>query len=68
MHKIGNKLEIATTKAMIWFLQRGYGPKCETLDLADIPELIDHTSKRCPSCHANEIIDWLKEHINLIDE
>lgn len=63
-----NTIEIWCCKAVIYFLQKGYGPKCQTQDLDDHPHLKYNTPGRCPTCHANEIIDWLKSHINLIDE
>ena len=73
MTKISNYLEILVTRLMIWVIRRGYGADCEGSDLDDFPEM--HTTAksvfdpgRCASCRAKEVIDWLEEHIKLIED
>ena len=63
-----NKIEIWSCKLVIYFLKKGYGPKCRTLDLEDIQEIEYDTQGRCPTCKAHEIINWLESHIDLINE
>lgn len=67
LNRIELEIEIIITKLMIWFLKRGYGPKCETTDLQNWPELKHDTPGRCPTCRANEVIDWLEEHLTIFD-
>mgnify|MGYP001578012798 FL=1 len=64
-------LEIQVIRLAIWFLRKGYGPKCKTLDYEDFPENYKRPqdmlkTSRCPDCRAHEVIDWLERHIKLI--
>ena len=68
-----NYIEKLVTKAMIWFIVRGYGCNCETCDLDDFPDMykkpIDvFVSFRCPSCRAREVKLWLEEHLDLLND
>jgi len=71
MQKLSNLFEIFLCKVVIWFLQRGYGPKCDTSDIDDFPDMYKTPKDvfnpgRCAACRANEVVDWLKSHIDLI--
>lgn len=55
-----------------WIIKRGYGANCEGSDLDDFPELHKDPksvfdSGRCASCRAKEIINWIDDHIELIN-
>ena len=54
-------LEKLACKFLIWRFKLGYG--------ADCPEMSDHVLEEggCGSCKAKLTIDFLKDHIELID-
>jgi len=65
-------LEIQFWRVAIWILKKGYGANCRTSDLDDFPEEYkspkDVFSKnRCGSCRAKETINWIEDHIKLIE-
>jgi hypothetical protein len=69
------KKEIALCRWLIKRLKAGYGADCITSDLDDFREMYVHPSTklskairgaRCGSCQAKEMIDFLKEHIDLL--
>ena len=59
------KVDILIAHAMIWSLRRLYGADCDMSDLIEFPGTPD--AARCPSCRAGDIIEYLEEHINLIE-
>ena len=63
---IRDYIDIIITRLTIWSIRRGYGADCETKDYEDFPELKGQTKSRCPSCVAEEIVDWLEDRIKLI--
>ena len=66
---IRNKIDILIAKLSIWSIRKGYGTEpCETWDFEDFPELKTRPLPRhgCGNCRAQEIINWLEEHIKLI--
>jgi len=64
-------LETLACRFLIWRFKRGYGAECETYDLDDFdtiePPYKEWVMKgaRCPSCRAEETIQFLENHINL---
>ena len=72
MDLIQRKLETIFWKFSIWLIHKGYGPKCKTSDLDDFPDTWKHPkdvfhSGRCACCRANEVVDWIEDHIRLIN-
>jgi hypothetical protein len=63
---ITDKIDVLIARAMIWSLRRAYGADCEVSDLIEFADTPDVA--RCPSCRAGEIIEFLEEHIKLIEE
>lgn len=66
-----NHLEILFWRFAKFLIRRGYGADCVTSDLEDFPEEYkDHkdmiSGKRCESCRAKEIIEWIDGHIELL--
>ena len=61
-----NWIEIQVTRLMIWFLLKGYGPKCTTKDTDDFPGLEKNPQARCACCQAHETIEFLEEHLDLL--
>jgi len=57
-----NYLETQFWKIAIWLIKRGYGADCDTHDLDDF-----NGEARCPSCKAKDIIEWIEEHIELLN-
>ncbi len=43
------------------FVEQGWGPRCETKDTEDFPELKDHPDGRCPACEMWEAYDDFKQ-------
>jgi hypothetical protein len=65
-------LETLFWKFAVYLIHKGYGPKCDTSDLDDYAETfkspMDVFGKgRCACCRANEAVDWIEEHIELIN-
>ena len=60
-----DKLEISLTKKMIATLKKGYGKKCKTWDYEDYQQHLN-AKDRCANCAAQEVIEWLEEHIKVI--
>lgn len=56
-------IDVAIAKLMIWRIREGYGADCETRDVDDYCNTALNPERRCPSCKAAEIIDWLEDHI-----
>ena len=52
---------------MIWKIRKGYGCYCKTKDIDDFKDM-DMGESRCPSCEAQEVVEWLENHIKLIRE
>lgn len=46
-------------KLFIWVLKQEFGPKCDTKDTEDYPELQGHEA-RCSICRAYEFVEWLE--------
>ena len=64
-------LEVLFWRIARWLIIRGYGCDCETNDLDDFPDIYTKPkdvflSRRCASCRAKEIVDWINNHIDLI--
>jgi hypothetical protein len=63
--------EILFWKFAKHLILKGYGGKCETSDLDDFPDTyrtvkdVFHQG-RCGACRANEIVDWIDGHIELL--
>ena len=64
-------IEILFWKLARWIIIRGYGANCETSDLDDFPE--DYKvpkdvflDRRCGSCRAKEVVEWIDKHIELL--
>jgi hypothetical protein len=65
-------IETLFWKIAIWIIHRGYGEKCDTSDLDDFPETYKSPKDvfnggRCAACRANEVVDWMEGHIELIN-
>ena len=58
-------VDVVVARVAIWYIRRGYGANCETTDKEDFGENYLEEA-RCGSCRAKEIIDWLEDHIKLI--
>lgn len=66
-------IEIQFWKVAKFIIKRGYGADCLTSDLDDgilgeklSSEAVIH-SGRCGSCRAKETIDWIDQHIELLE-
>lgn len=71
MEKLKNKIEILFWKFTIYLIQSEYGKGCKTSDIEDFPETFKTAqsvfhSGRCPACRAKEVVDWIKNHIDLL--
>lgn len=60
-------LDVLIARLMIWRIKKGYGADCESKDMNDLPIEFQY-SARCASCRARETIDWLEDHIRLIED
>lgn len=54
-------------------IRNGYGGPCESSDLVDFPEMYTKPEDvfhpgRCAACRANEVVDWIDNHISLLRE
>ena len=63
-----DKEEIILVKKLIRILKKGYGEPCKTKDYEDFPRHPKNLNapSRCAGCAANEVIEWLESHIDLI--
>lgn len=60
-----NFLDKICVKLMVWHIKKGFGANCPSPDYVDHPEdlkqeLTDNVP-RCPSCRAQDVIEWLEE-------
>ena len=72
-----NYIEIWFWKIARHIIIKGYGTGCETSDLDDFKDdWVKHcktlkeavmSDGRCPSCRAEEVINWINEHIELLE-
>lgn len=72
IEKYKNKIEIYIWKRIIKHIQFQYGCNCKTSDIDDFPETFKTAqsvfhSGRCPACRAKEVVNWIKEHIELLE-
>ena len=64
-------LEIQFWRVAKRIILKGYGADCETSDLDDFPEKYQTPQSvfnrgRCGSCRAKEMVNWIDDHISLI--
>jgi hypothetical protein len=67
LFEIEEWFEIRFWKLGIWLIVKGYGPKCESSDLEDFPELKKNHEARCGCCKAWETVDWIENHIKILE-
>jgi hypothetical protein len=63
-----DRMDIQIASTMINSLERLYSPACDTKDYEDFPDIgrgLNDIS-RCYNCRISEVIEFLKEHIELI--
>lgn len=48
-----------------YLIRKGYGADCETKDLDDLGDIAKDA--RCGSCYAEEMIEWIDNHIKLLE-
>lgn len=65
MISISDRFNIFISRLMIRLIRRGYGASCTTKDIEDFPGIEERA--RCPSCQAREVVDWLEDHVKLIN-
>lgn len=65
-----DKIEIWACRWLIKRIKGGYGADCEHLDYEEDALMIPHelnAQGRCGSCRAKEVVQWLEEHIELLE-
>lgn len=60
-------IDTIIARLMIWSLRRSYGADCPTKDTVEIPGLVGNSQGRCPSCAAQDVIEYIQDHIHTIN-
>lgn len=61
-------------KVCLWLIKRlhkGYGGPCKTYDLDDLKDKslnVYGRETRCAACEANDVMKWLKGHVELLED
>jgi len=55
LNDLQDRLEIVFFKVAIYLIHRGYGEACTDFD------------KDCGWCEANKVVEWMKRHIEILE-